>query len=116
MKVEQKAERLKQRHRRVRKKIFGTPDRPRLAVYRSNSHVYAQVIDDVGGQTLAAASTLGDAIAGPSKEKAKRVGLAIAKRAKERGITQVTFDRGGFKFHGRVAEVAEGVREGGLKL
>jgi large subunit ribosomal protein L18 len=109
---------LSRRHRRVRKKVAGTPERPRLAVYRSNRHIYAQVIDDTVGRTLAAASTLdlnGAAGAAP-KERAKAVGLKVAERAKAAGVTRVAFDRGGFKYHGRVAAVAEGAREGGLEL
>ena len=103
------------RHRRVRKKIVGTPERPRLAVYRSNRHIYAQVIDDVAGRTLASASTLGNDKGGP-KEKAKAVGTAIAAAAKGAGVTTVTFDRGGFMYHGRVQAVADGAREGGLEF
>ena len=106
---------LDQRHRRVRKKVTGTPDRPRLAVYRSNKHIYAQVIDDVAGRTLAASSTT-TASDGARKEQAKKVGLDIAGKAKSAGVTQVTFDRGGFRYHGRVQAVAEGAREGGLEF
>lgn len=107
---------LARRHRRVRKKVFGTPERPRLAVYRSHRHIYAQVIDDFAGRTLASASSLVDADGGDPKARAKEVGLAVAKRAKEAGITRVTFDRGGFKYHGRIAAVADGAREGGLEF
>ena len=107
---------LGRRHRRVRKKVTGTPDRPRLAVYRSNRHLYAQVIDDFAGRTIVAASTLSDGDGGGPKEKAKAVGAAIAARAKEAGITKVTFDRGGFMYHGRVQAVAEGARDGGLEF
>jgi large subunit ribosomal protein L18 len=107
---------LDRRHRRVRKKVTGTPERPRLAVYKSNRHIYAQVIDDFAGRTLVAASTVADANGGGPKEKAKAVGTALAKRAKDAGISRVTFDRGGFKFHGRVRAVAEGAREGGLEF
>ena len=92
------------RHQRVRKHVFGTPERPRLAVFRSNRHVVAQVIDDVAGHTLAAAGA------------AHQVGLLVAERAKAKGIEQVVFDRGGNKYHGRVAAVAEGAREAGLSL
>ncbi len=116
MKTELKAKGRAIRHRRVRKKVAGTPERPRLAVYRSNRHIYAQVIDDVAGITLAAASTLGNGTPGDPKEKAKGVGLAVAEAAKTAGIVKVTFDRGGFKYHGQVREVAEGAREGGLEL
>jgi large subunit ribosomal protein L18 len=107
---------LGRRHRRVRKKVTGTPERPRLAVYRSNRHVYAQIIDDLAGRTIAAASTRSDGNGGGPKDKAKAVGAAIAARAKDAGITRVTFDRGGFMYHGRVQAVAEGAREGGLEL
>lgn len=107
---------LSRRHRRVRKKVFGTPERPRLAVFRSNRHIYAQVIDDFEGRTLAAASTLKDAGKGDPKEQAKAVGTALAERAKSAGVSRVAFDRGGFKYHGRVQAVAEGAREGGLEF
>ncbi len=112
----QKLRALSRRHRRVRKRILGTTERPRLAVFRSNRHIYAQVIDDVAGRTLAAASSLKDADGGDPKVRAKSVGTALAKRAKEAGISQVAFDRGGFKYHGRVRAVAEGAREGGLEF
>ena len=105
-----------QRHRRVRKKVVGTADRPRLAVYRSNRYIYAQVIDDFAGRTLVAVSSRQDGGEGDRTAQAKAVGETIAARAKEAGITSVTFDRGGFQFHGRVRAVAEGAREGGLEL
>ena len=138
------------RHERVRKNLYGTPERPRLCVYRSNKNISAQVIDDVNGVTLAAASSLdkelkaelayggnkdaakkvGEALAkralekelkaelanGGNKDAAKKVGEALAKRALEKGIEEVCFDRGGFLYHGRVAALAEGAREGGLKF
>ncbi len=106
---------LKRRHRRVRKKVVGTSERPRLAVYRSNRHIYAQLIDDFAGRTLAAASTSAGAKGDPTA-RAKAVGKDLADKAKAAGITQVTFDRGGFKYHGRVQAVADGAREGGLEL
>jgi large subunit ribosomal protein L18 len=106
----------RRRHRRVRKRVVGTPDRPRLAVFRSNRHVYAQVIDDVAGRTLAAASTLKDGEGDDPKARAKAVGVALAARAKDAGITRVAFDRGGFLYHGRIEAVADGAREGGLDL
>jgi large subunit ribosomal protein L18 len=106
---------LKRRHRRVRKKVVGTADRPRLAVYRSNRHVYAQLIDDFAGRTLAAASTSSGAKGDPTAQ-AKAVGKDLADKAKAAGINQVTFDRGGFKYHGRVQAVADGAREGGLEF
>ena len=108
-------QRLK-RHRRVRAAISGTPERPRLCVYRSLAHIYAQVIDDVNGVTLCSASTSEKdfGMYGGNCEAAKKVGQIIAERAKAKGITNVVFDRGGYIFHGRVKELAEGAREGGL--
>ena len=97
------------RHARVRGKISGTADRPRLAVYRSNKNISAQIIDDVTGATLVA-------MIGSNKEAAKKVGMLIAERAKAKGIEAVVFDRGGYIYHGRVSELAEGAREGGLKF
>jgi large subunit ribosomal protein L18 len=107
------------RHRRVRKKVRGTPERPRLSVFRSSRHIYAQVIDDVHGRTLAAASTAeGDLRGGATAtvDAAKAVGKLIGERTRAAGIDAVVFDRGGFKFHGRVAGVAAGARESGLKV
>jgi len=106
------------RHLRVRSKISGTAQRPRLDVFRSNSNIYAQIIDDVNGVTLvAAASNEKDFdLNGGNKEGARKVGQLIAKRAAEKGITEVVFDRGGYIYHGRVMELAEGAREGGLKF
>ncbi len=102
---------------RIRKKLSGTSERPRLSVYRSNSHIYAQLIDDLAGHTLASASTfaMGD-VAGKPVEASKRVGQALAERAKEAGILSVVFDRNGYKYHGRVKALAEGAREGGLQF
>jgi large subunit ribosomal protein L18 len=107
------------RHERVRKKISGTPERPRLCVYRSNSHIYAQIIDDTVGNTLAAASTVEKDIAAQigemdKKGAAKLVGKIVAERAQAAGIKTVVFDRGGYIYTGRVAELAAGAREGGL--
>ena len=107
------------RHERVRKKISGTPERPRLCVYRSNSHIYAQIIDDSVGNTLAAASTVEKEIAAQigemdKKGAAKVVGKIVAERAQAAGIKTVVFDRGGYIYTGRVAELAAGAREGGL--
>ena len=107
------------RHERVRKKISGTPTRPRLCVYRSNAHIYAQVIDDVAGNTLAAASTVEKEIASQISEMDKKgasklVGKIVAERALAKGIKEVVFDRGGYIYTGRVAQLAEGAREGGL--
>ena len=107
------------RHQRVRKHISGTPERPRLVVTRSNRHMVAQVVDDTIGHPLCAASTLEEAAKGVEGHKvgaAHKVGELIAERAKALGIEAVVFDRGGNKYHGRVAAVAEGAREGGLKL
>ena len=106
------------RHKRVRAKISGTAARPRLCVYRSNAHIGAQIIDDVAGVTLVSASTHEKAFEGNggNKEAAKKVGLMIAEKAAAKGITEVVFDRGGYLYHGRVSELAEGAREGGLKF
>ena len=107
------------RHRRVRKKVQGTPERPRLAVFRSNKHITAQVIDDRTGRTIAAASTTeADLRGGPTSNKsaATQVGKLVAERAKAAGVTKVVFDRGGNLYHGRVAAVAEAAREAGLEL
>ncbi len=110
-------QRLK-RHVRVRAKISGTTERPRLAVYRSNAHIYAQIIDDEKGVTLCAASSneKGFEGIGSNKEAAKKVGAKIAERALAKGIETVVFDRGGYIYHGRVSELASGAREGGLKF
>ncbi len=105
-----------QRHRRVRKKVIGTSERPRLAVYRSNRYIYAQLIDDYAGRTIMSVSNLGNNSDTDRTAQAKAVGEELAARAKEAGITRVTFDRGGFQYHGRVRAVAEGAREGGLAL
>lgn len=106
------------RHKRVRGKISGTPECPRLDVFRSSNHIYAQIIDDVTGTTLVAASSVEKDFSGNggNKEAARKIGELVAKRAKEKGIENVVFDRGGYLYHGRVAEVAEGAREGGLKF
>lgn len=106
------------RHKRVRSKISGTSECPRLNVFRSASNIYAQLIDDVAGVTLTSASSLDKEIEGygGNKEAAKKVGQLIARRAAEKGISTVVFDRGGYIFHGRVKELAEGAREGGLKF
>ena len=106
------------RHKRVRGKISGTAECPRLNVFRSTKNIYAQIIDDVKGVTLVAASSLDKEFNGNggNKEAARKVGEMIAKRAAEKGISQVVFDRGGYIFHGRVKELAEGARDGGLKF
>ena len=112
---------LERRKRRVRGKVSGTPERPRLAVHRTNAHIYAQVIDDVNGKTICAASTLDPDFRatgklGSNKEAAEFVGELVGKRALEKGITSVTFDRGGRIYHGRVKALADGARNAGLKF
>jgi len=119
-KEDRKKSRIK-RHLRVRKKVFGTPEMPRLAVYRSEKNIYAQIIDDDLGVTLVSASSvdkeLKDKIStGGNKEAAKIVGELLGKRAKDAGITKVVFDRGGYLYHGRIKELAEGAREAGLEF
>ena len=116
-KVNKNAMRLK-RHVRVRGKISGTPERPRLNVFRSNANIYAQIIDDVNGVTLVSANTLEKEFEGATgnAEAAKKVGMVIAERAKAKGIEVVVFARGGYIYHGRVAALAEGAREAGLKF
>jgi len=106
------------RHQRIRNKISGTAERPRLNVFRSSKHIYAQVIDDVAGVTLASASTMDKGFDGNggNKDAAKFVGKKIAEVAKAKGIDEVVFDRGGYIYHGRVKELADGAREGGLKF
>ena len=107
------------RHLRVRKKVTGSASRPRLVVNRSSRHIFAQIVDDSAGRTLAAASTLDASIRsgeGDKTAKARRVGELLAQRAAEAGIEAVVFDRGGYRYHGRIAALADGAREGGLKL
>ena len=106
------------RHKRVRAKISGTAARPRLCVYRSNANISAQIIDDVAGKTLVSASTYGNGFDsnGGNKAAAREVGKMLAEKATAIGITEVVFDRGGYVYHGRVSELAEGAREGGLKF
>ena len=108
----------KLRHARVRGKISGTPERPRLCVFRSENNIYAQVIDDVAGTTLAAASSVEKGFEGNggNVDAAKKVGATVAERALQKGIEEVVFDRGGYIYHGRVQALAEGAREGGLKF
>ena len=118
---ESRNDRRLKRHARVRKNLSGTPERPRLCVFRSNKNISCQIIDDVNKVTLVSASSLDKELKaeignGGNKEAAKKVGEAVAKRALAKGIEEVTFDRGGFLYHGRVAELAEGAREGGLKF
>ena len=115
-----KVQKRQTRHARVRRHISGTPERPRLCVFRSARHIYAQVIDDTTGNTLVAASTLDKDIKeqtqNGNKAAARLVGGSVAKKAQDKGITEVAFDRGGFLFHGRVKELADGAREAGLKF
>ena len=115
--INKNAMRLK-RHVRVRGKISGTPERPRLNVFRSNANIYAQIIDDVNGLTLVSANTLEKDFEGATGniEAAKKIGAVLAERAKAKGIEEVVFDRGGYIFHGRVAALAEGAREAGLEF
>ncbi len=112
-----RAQRMK-RHSRVRGKISGTAERPRLSVFRSENHIYAQVIDDVAGNTLVSASTVEKAFEGNGSncEAAKKVGAMVAERALQKGIEEVVFDRGGYIYHGRVQALADGAREAGLKF
>ena len=116
-KADKKANRQR-RHLRVRKKVFGTPERPRLSVYRSEKNIYAQIIDDVNAVTLVSASSLDKDFSakGGNKEGAKLVGEMIAKKALDKGVTEVVFDRGGYIYHGRVQQLADAARESGLKF
>lgn len=120
-KIKSRSEARRRRHVRVRKNIAGTPERPRLNVYRSLSEIYAQVIDDEAGQTLISASSvdheLREKLAGLKKtDQARQVGLLLAERAKAKGLGAVVFDRGGYRYSGRVKALADGAREGGLEL
>ena len=116
-KTVKKREKRQLRHRRVRSRVFGTKQRPRLSVFRSASHIYAQLIDDENGRTLAHVSSLKLASSGMKKiDVAKRVGEELAAAAKKKGIEKVSFDRGGYAYHGRVKALAEGARAGGLKF
>ena len=112
-----RSQRIK-RHKRVRAKISGTPERPRLTVFRSATNIYAQIIDDVNGVTLVSASSLEKDfnVEGTKSDAAKQVGMNVAERAKAKGIENVVFDRGGYVYHGRVKALAEGAREGGLQF
>lgn len=117
---ESRNEARKKRHRRIRKKLFGTAERPRLSVFRSLKHIYAQIINDEIGHTLVAASTLDpelrDKVTGCNIEAARMVGELIAKRALEKGITKVAFDRGGYLYHGKIKALADAAREAGLEF
>lgn len=121
MRVEEKIEKRERRHRRVRKKVYGTAERPRLCVFKSNRYIYAQIIDDDKGHTLCAASTLEKEIkeklqSTKDKNAAALVGKVIAERALAKGIKKVVFDRGGYKYHGRVKELADAARQAGLEF
>ena len=121
MSVKTKQEVRSRIHSRIRKRLAGTPERPRLAVFRSGSHIYAQVIDDLAGRTLVAAASVEKGLraehkSGGNSAAAKAVGALVAKRAIEKGISAVVFDRGGFKYHGRVKALADAAREGGLRF
>lgn len=121
LKKVQKNETRKKRHQRARQKVKGTADRPRLNVYRSNNHIYAQIIDDVSGQTLVSASTLDKDLkeklsSTHNKDAAKLVGESVGKKAIDKKVEEVVFDRGGHIYHGRIKELAEGAREAGLKF
>ena len=107
-----------QRHKRVRENVIGTPERPRLCVYRSENNIYVQIIDDTVGNTLVSASSTEKEFgaSGGNKDAAKKVGELVAKRALVKNITEVVFDRGGYLYHGRVASLADGAREAGLKF
>jgi large subunit ribosomal protein L18 len=114
-----KSEHRDRRHRRVRKKVTGTAERPRLAVFRSSKHIYVQAIDDLAGRTIASASTMEADLRGGSTatvDAAKKVGALVGERVRAAGVTTVVFDRGGFKYHGRVAAIADGARAAGLQL
>ena len=114
----QKTQRRNKIRRSIRKRMKGTSERPRLSIFRSNRDIYVQVIDDLSGNTLVAASSREKGVAskGTKIEKSKSVGVELAKRAIEKGVTQVVFDRGGYLYHGRVKALADGAREGGLKF
>jgi large subunit ribosomal protein L18 len=119
--VSVKEEARQRRHKRLRKKVSGTVERPRLCVYKSLNHIYAQIIDDTKGHTVIAASTLDKELRNEAGHKgnaamAKRVGLLIASRAVQHGVKKIVFDRGGYKYHGRMKALAEGAREGGLEF
>ena len=116
MAVLQKRAHREKRRKRVRRKVVGTAERPRLSVYRSNVHIYAQLVDDDAGHTIAAADSREVGDAESRKDAARKVGELVARRATEAGIEVAVFDRGGNKYHGRIAALAEGAREGGLKL
>jgi large subunit ribosomal protein L18 len=117
--MQSKTDARKKRHRSLRKRVSGTSERPRLAVFRSTRHIYAQVINDTEQKTLVSATDIEETmrdLKAPKKDRAKQVGAAIAKKCLEKGIDKVVFDRAGYKYHGRVSALAEGAREAGLKF
>ena len=117
--IETRTQRRRRRKAGIRKRVFGMPDRPRLTVYRSLKHIYAQIIDDLSGHTLASASTLEKSLGmeqGGNRDAAAAVGKIVAERAKEKGVERVSFDRNGYRYHGRVRAVADSVREAGVEL
>ena len=117
--MQSKTDSRKKRHRSLRKRVSGTSERPRLAVFRSTRHIYAQVINDMEQKTLVSATDIEETmrdLKAPKKDRAKQVGAAIAKKCLEKGIDKVVFDRAGYKYHGRVSALAEGAREAGLKF
>ena len=118
MALRTKQEQRRRRHARVRKHVMGTEATPRLAVFRSNKHIYVQAIDDIAGRTLASASTMEKSHSGATAtvDAARAIGKSIGERLKATGVTKAVFDRGGFKYHGRVAAVADGAREAGLEF
>lgn len=111
-----KFNRRKRRHFKIRKRLFGTPERPRLSVFRSGKHIYAQIIDDTVSKTLVSESDLKMEKKGAKIDRAYQVGKNLAEKALKKGIKEVVFDRGGFLYHGRVAKLAQGAREGGMKF
>ncbi|MBI3309332.1 MAG: 50S ribosomal protein L18 [Candidatus Melainabacteria bacterium] len=116
-----KKEKARKRHKRIRKNLAGTSDKPRLAVFKSNKHIYAQIIDDIKSCTLASCSSLEPSIRNENKdaasmELAKKIGVIVAQRALEKGIKQVVFDRGGFQYHGKISALASAARETGIKF
>ncbi len=114
MAIGRKMEGRERRKVRIRKKVFGTAERPRLTVFRSTKHIYAQVVDDDKGVTLVSASTMANDVSGKKTDKAKSIGKALAEACKQKNITAVVFDRNGFRYHGRVKAIAEAAREAGL--
>lgn len=115
MKLDKKQKRIK-RHKRIRAKVMGTESLPRVSVFRSNRHLFVQLVDDAKGKTVLSAGDLRNELKGDKKEKASRVGELLAQKALEKGVKKVVFDRGGFKYHGRIKSLADGLRKGGLEF